>query len=90
MLTNVPDNQLPDGLLNADLKHLAMSAQTATPSPNLVGDLLARAFERVLLWPCPQCGQPYPCACDAPQPQRTVELTHSPLAEGETDAGKPL
>jgi hypothetical protein len=90
MLTNVADDQLVDGLLNKELQQLAMPVQTATPSPDLVGDLLARAFERVLRWPCPQCGQPFPCACDARQPQQPVELTHSLLAEGETNGSKAL
>ena len=25
---------------------------------------LARVYERILSWPCPQCGKPYPCECD--------------------------
>ncbi len=35
----------------------------STPDP--AAALLARAFDRILAWPCPTCGEAYPCPCDA-------------------------
>lgn len=40
--------------------------------PDREAVLLARALQLVLAWPCPVCGQAFPCACDLgetiPQP----------------------
>ena len=90
MLATDDKVQLSDSEVSQAIPQLPAPGRAAVPSPDLAGDLLARAFERILRWPCPQCGRPFPCPCDDPQPKQTVELTHFQPYEGQAGAAQQL
>lgn len=44
--------------------------------------LLARAYRLILSWPCPDCGQPFPCAHDlANDPDDTMHVADELLPD---------
>ncbi len=36
----------------------------SSPGPEAEANVLAQAYLLILSWPCPLCGQPFPCAHD--------------------------
>jgi hypothetical protein len=63
---NAPAAKLPTA------HHLGRhSAQADRGQADPTTALLAKAYGRILSkWPCPDCGQPYPCPCDAAEQDR--------------------
>jgi hypothetical protein len=61
-----------------------MSAIAATPDP--AAALLARVFDRILQWPCPECGQPFPCPCDMADTLTPTQPSQPATTEGPNDA----
>lgn len=60
-----------------------MTAPTVTPASAFLrlatilaeAAQLARAYRLILSWPCPNCGQPYPCPCDARETARPADTS---------------
>ena len=38
------------------------------PPADPAAELLSRAYGMILSWPCPTCGQPFPCLHDLAEP----------------------
>jgi hypothetical protein len=55
--------------------------------PDEQGETLARFYRLVLSWPCPNCGQPWPCPCDLAE--KLPALDSIPRAETPPEEGLP-
>lgn len=51
---------------------LTRPATRPAETPDREAVILGRLVARVLSWPCPKCGRPWPCACfETPKPDET-------------------
>ncbi len=52
------------------MNQYSLNATITIPPVDHETVLLARVYRLILSWPCPQCGQPYPCIHDTEHPAK--------------------